>query len=985
MSSPWRTPTATYRLQFSSRFTFRDAESLVGYLSDLGVSHVYASPYLKARAGSPHGYDITDYNALNPEIGDAQDLDALTTALHARGMGQILDFVPNHMGVARADNPWWLDVLEWGRASPYADYFDIDWFPAKRELRGKVLLPFLGDHYGRVLESGGLTLAFDTESGGIGVWYHEHLFPICPAHYAVILAPGIAQAHADGICEAQDLESLDEIVKQFRALRPTAPSIRRRVSAREQGVRLKQSLAELARSRRVRALIDLAIGHFAGVPGEERAFLPLHRLLERQAYRLAYWRVAADEINYRRFFDINDLAGVKMERHDLFEAAHAMLFRWIGEGKLDGVRIDHVDGLFDPVQYCRRLATRMAGVRASADRQRSTESSEDPAESRESDSAPTYVIVEKILARHESLRHGWPVHGTTGYETLNLINGLFVRPEDEPILNRAYRRFSGRSDDFDEILYQSKKYIMEHALSSELQVLANDLDRICESNWRTRDFTMARLRAVLEEVAACFPVYRTYVDEGGAAAEDRQNIDWAISRARRRSADPESTIFDFVHDVLTTDLVRQNRPGYSRRDVIRFAKKFQQFTSPVTAKALEDTSFYRFVRLISLNEVGGDPRRFGVTISAFHHLNQERARHWPFAMVSTGTHDCKRGEDARARLNVLSEMPEEWGRQVRRWATLNRWARPRHVEDNPPSRNDEYFLYQTLLGSWPNDLLDPTRFEPRRVDAYRERVAACLIKAVREAKLRSSWLNPNAAYEEAVREFIARIFDPVRSAKFLSAFTDFLRQVRWFGMLNSLSQTLLKLTVPGVPDIYQGAEFWDYTMVDPDNRRPVDFSKRAECLENLRAQFQGSGRRDTSALHEMLQAWPDGRIKLFLIHQLLSLRLKQDELFLNGDYVPFDVRGERADQLCVFARALDRSALVVVAPRFFVTVAAAGTLPVGGCWGDTVIAIPPALQSRTWTDALTHASRGGGRNESKGEFLARNVLADLPVAALLSD
>ncbi len=985
MSRPPPGPTATYRLQFSRRFTFRDAERLVAYLSDLGISHLYASPYLKARAGSPHGYDITDYNALNPEVGDEQDLGALGAALRARGMGQILDFVPNHMGIAKADNHWWLDVLEWGPASPYADYFDIDWSPAKRELRGKVLLPFLGDHYGRVLEGGELKPAFDAEQGSFAVWYHDHLFPICPAQYARILAPEAAQRRAEGRGEPSHIEAIERIVADCRALRRAGPSARRRAAARERGMKLKRDLADLARAPGVRGLVESAVERLAGVPGQEHSFLPLHRLLEQQAYRLAYWRVAADEINYRRFFDINDLAGLKMERPDLFERAHALLWRWISEGTLDGVRIDHIDGLFDPAQYCRRLAARLAGLRASSLRQEGPASGAEPGRGGPSSAPPVYVVVEKILARHESLRRGWPVDGTTGYEALNLINGLFVRPLAEPRLDRAYRHFSGQSLDFDEVLYRSKKHVMEHPLSSELQVLANEIDRISESNWRTRDFTLARLKAVLEEVAACFPVYRTYVDEAGATAEDRQNIDWAISLARRRSSDPEGTIFDFVHGVLTTDLVRQRRAGYNRRQVVRFAKKFQQFTGPVTAKALEDTSFYRFNRLISLNEVGGDPRRFGVSVSAFHHINQERARHWPQAMIATGTHDSKRGEDARTRLDVLSEVPDEWERQSRRWRTLNRWAKREYEGDRSPGANDEYFLYQTLVGSWPSELLHASRLEPDRLDAYRRRVEACMIKAVREAKIRSSWAHPDAAYEQAVSEFVTRLLDPVRSSGFLSEFVAFERQVAWFGMLNSLSQTLLKLTVPGVPDIYQGAELWDHSMVDPDNRRPVDFRRRISALEEIRRHCGARTGPGSAVLREMAAAWPDGRIKLFLIHRLLRLRSSRPRLFLEGNYVPLETAGERDDHLCAFARIQGATVLVVVAPRFFVALAPAGTLPLRDTWGDTSIACLPELRSRSWTDVITGAVRGPSPSRRDETMAAREILADLPVAALLAE
>jgi len=970
MTAGPKIPTATYRLQFSRHFTFRDAARLVPYLSALCISHIYASPYLKARSGSLHGYDITDYTSLNPEIGDEEDFAALTAALKAHDMGHIIDFVPNHMGISKADNAWWLDVLEWGRASPFAGVFDIDWFPAKRELRGKVLLPFLGDHYGQVLENGELKLAFDGESASFGVWYYEHLFPLCPAHYGDILTLASSWARNRGKAAATDIDALEALAKGFRAVRPAAASARRRVAAREEGLRLKRELADEAGRPAVRGLIDKAVELFTGTPGDARSFIALHRLLERQSYRLAYWRVAADEINYRRFFDINDLAGVRMERPDVFETAHELVWRWFAEGRLDGMRIDHIDGLLDPAQYCRRLTSRLDNICAGAGN---------------GASGRPYLVVEKILARHEFLRQDWPVDGTTGYETLNLINGLFVAPDGERLINRIYRHFTGQSLDFDEIVYACKKHIMQHALSSELQMLGNDLDRICESNWRTRDFTLARLRDVLEEVAACFPVYRTYVDKAGATPEDRRYIDWAVSVARKLSVDPESTVFDFVHAVLTTDLARRRGSGYNRSEVVRFAKRFQQFTSPVTAKAVEDTSFYRYVRLISLNEVGGDPRRFGVSVPAFHHLNQERARNWPRTMVTTATHDTKRGEDARTRIDVLSEVPGEWARQVRRWATLNRWARQRQEERSIPGRNDEYFLYQTLIGSWPNELMDSDHLPPEGLEAYRQRVEACMIKAVREAKLHSSWANPDGPYEDALSAFVRRILDAQRSISFLSDFTAFARRIAWFGTLNSLSQLVLKLTVPGVPDIYQGAELWDLSMVDPDNRHPVDFAHRAGLLDSLGQRFDGRELARPTALAELIGAPADGSLKLLVTQRLLQLRRRHPHLFLAGDYLPLEAGGPEADRLCAFSRVHEGETLIVAVPRLIAGMADAGTPPIGGCWRDTTIALPSNLQSKAWRDAISGAGHDGRSVRWQTSMPLWEVFGNLPFTVLLAE
>ena len=573
-------PRATYRLQFSRDFTFRDAERLVPYLHALGVSHVYASPYLKARARSRHGYDITDYNALNPEVGSEAELDAMVAALACRGMGQILDIVPNHMGVGGANNAWWLDVLEWGQASPYNDFFDICWNAPKPDLRGKVLLPFLGDHYGDTLEAGKLNPCFNEREGSFSVWYHEHNFPLAPHTYATVLAAAAVGGS----------KTLYDLMAAFSKLGPATVPKRARAAMRARAGALKSELARLAASDlELRAVVDRAIQNLRGVKGDPASFLPLHRLLERQHYRLAHWRVATDEINYRRFFDINELAGIRIERAEVFEAVHRLVLQLLAEGKIDGIRIDHIDGLFDPLQYCKRLQSQLADELGG--------------------NARPYVLVEKILARHELLSRDWPVAGTTGYDALNLINGFFVDGRAERAIDHVYRRFIGRDLDFDTVLYECKKHIMDTALTSELEMLAVELDRISEEAWNTRDFTLVGLKTAIREVTASFPVYRTYVAERGPSLEDRRDIDWAVALARKHNKSLETAIFDFIHGALKTDIVRKRQRTFEHRAVVDFAMKFQQFTGPVTAKALEDTAFYRYTRLLSLNEVGGDPRR----------------------------------------------------------------------------------------------------------------------------------------------------------------------------------------------------------------------------------------------------------------------------------------------------------------------------------------------------------------------------------------
>jgi (1->4)-alpha-D-glucan 1-alpha-D-glucosylmutase len=541
----------------------------------------------------------------------------------------------------------------------------------------------------------------------------------------------------------------------------------------------------------------------------------------------------------------------------------------------------------------------------------------------------------------------------------------------------------GHSVAFDEVLHASKRHVMRTMLASELQVLANTLDRIAETNWRTRDFTLAGLRAALEDVAAYFPVYRTYVDEKGVTADDRRDIDWAVGLARRHAGDTETTVFDLIHAVLTTDLVRRRRAGYSRRAVIDFAKRFQQFTGPVTAKSLEDTSFYRFTRLLSLNEVGGDPRRVGTTIAAFHHVNQERARLWPAALIATATHDTKRGADARARLNVLSEMARDWGPRARHWATLNRRAKTGGEGQRMPGRNDEYFLYQTLIGAWPNELMDVGRLDRAALDAFRGRVEACALKAVREAKVHTSWAPPNPAYEEALANFIRHILDPDRSSLFLADFTVFAARIAWFGMLNGLAQTLLKLTLPGVPDLYQGTEAWDYSLVDPDNRRPVDFDRRMAALAELRRAFPDERPADPAALRQLLDGWPDGRIKLLMLVRLLHLRRAHGELFRDGGYVALATEGRHAEHVCAFARVSGAEMLIAAVPRLVTGLVGDTLAPLGGCWGDTAIVLPPALAAASWTNVLSGETVSAEPRAEDGLLRASTAFAHLPAAAFL--
>jgi len=952
-------PTATYRLQFNRDFTFDDAEAVAPYLADLGISHCYSSPYLKARPGSTHGYDIVDHQALNPEIGDIHSYRRLIAALHRHGLGQVLDVVPNHMAVGGDDNRWWLDVMENGPASPFADYFDIDWQPAAGHLRGKVLLPLLGDHYGTVLGRGDIQLRFDHEHGEFSAWYFNHRCPLDPRSYPMILC----------LCNAESRQGfLEEMIERCRSM-PTryAGDPLLRAHRRAESAAVKCALAAWYRDDfAALACIREALEHLNGMPGRDGSFNRLHELLEEQGYRLAYWRVAADEINYRRFFDINDLAGLRMENPAVFDATHAFIFRLIAEGAVDGLRIDHPDGLYDPREYVQRLQQRAAEVL-----RRQPPGDDAP--------LPLYVVVEKILASYEFLPSDWPVHGTTGYDFANQLNGLFIRPETERRLLAIFARYEGRRD-FDDLLYERKKLIIRVQLSSELTVLTNLLNTLSEQDRHTRDFTRFGLRDALAEIVACFPVYRTYINSRGVSAEDRRYIEWAVAQAKKRSPAADVSIFDFVSDVLLL------KDAASQPRALHFVMKLQQYTAPVTAKALEDTVFYNYNPLLSLNEVGGDPRRFGVTVKAFHHLNQERQRRWPHALIATSTHDSKRSEDVKARLNVLSEIPREWNTHVTRWFRLNRTKR-REWDGGivVPAPGDEYFLYQTLLGVWPLEALDEDGLA-----ALRKRVQSYLLKAIREAKTYTSWVNPNSDYEQGIHQFIEALLAAGDNNAFLADFLPFQQRVAGLALYTSLSQVLLKCTSPGVPDIYQGQELWDFRLVDPDNRRPVDYRRRAMLLRELTAEMNEAQPELARRARALVDSIADGRAKLYVTWRCLNLRRRRADHFRHGEYLPLAVRGPHQDFVCAHAWRHNGRLIVAAAPRWVASLLLEGvSTPLGeAAWADTFIYLPAGTGGSDFHNLLTGetlSSLACPEVEACTESLhAADAFRSFPVALLVS-
>ena len=932
---PPTVPTATYRLQFTPIFGFADATAIVPYLRDLGVGHMYASPYLKARPGSMHGYDVVDPNTLNPEIGTPAEHAAMVAAAQAEGMGQILDFVPNHMGVG-SDNPWWIDVLEWGERSPYAEFFDIDWQPLKAELTGKVLVPTLGDHYGRALEAGDVKLTFDRAQGTFSVEYFENRYPLAVKSYADILRRALKYGAG-----APQLDALAASFTDFSQLAVRGIAAAEMPAVFERAARGKAQLAEAVRDSGVAGMIARALEDFTVVPGDSRSADRLDGLLQDQYYRLAYWRVAVDEINYRRFFDINDLAGLRVEDAEVLGQTHRLAFELIAAGTLQGLRIDHIDGLYNPGGYCNLLKERADAL-----------------------GQPLYVVVEKILAPFERLRASWLIAGTTGYEFANLVNGLFVDAKAEAGFDRIYARATGREPDYDAIAYEAKRRIMSINLASELTVLATSLSRIAASDRRSSDFTFNGLRDALVEVVAAFPVYRTYVVSEAIEDEDREFIEAAVAVAQMRSTLYDESLFAFIADVLT---VRAAGPdnGYDRNAVLRFAMRFQQYTSPVMAKSIEDTAFYRYVRLISLNEVGGDPTRFGTSVGEFHAANAERAATRPHTMLATSTHDHKRGEDVRTRIDGLTEIPGEWGRALRRWSRINRTKRA-FVRGYPaPDPNDEYLLYQTLVGTWPAGWTNPALIPDADYATYVDRITAYMQKAQREAKLRTSWSNPDLAYEEASEAFIRAIFERADEARFPSELGAFVADLAPSAMVSSLAQLVFKCTAPGVPDIYQGCELWDHSLVDPDNRRPVDYARRAAMLADAATDPAGAR-----------AAWLDGQVKLFVTWKLLRLRGEHRATFLDGPYTPLDVHGQLSEHVIAFARA----EVIAIAPRLVRRLVRRGENGPRLEFGDETITLPPAAPARfrdIFTDATVDASAG--------RISVSAALGAFPVSVLVPD
>jgi len=965
-----RIPTATYRVQFNRSFKFSDAKAIVPYLDDLGISDCYASPVLKIPADSDNGYDVCDHSQLNPVLGSEDEFETFTSILSEHGLGLILDIVPNHMGIGAACNAWWMDVLENGPSSSYASYFDIDWHPVNPQLENKVLLPILEDQYGNVLEEGKLRLAY--EDGAFFIHYYDTKLPVGPRTYSSILGHRL-----DELAETlgKDNESLQELQSILTAisylpLGTEADPEKLEERKREKEI-IKRRIASLLQgSAQVRGAIDTALREFNGTVGDPQSFDLLDRLIEVQPYRLAFWRVAGEEINYRRFFDIDELAAIRVELPEVFQATHQLILRFLAEGKATGLRVDHPDGLWDPAAYFRQLQQNYASQRTRAIHDATLNPNRTQAPP-----WPLYVAAEKILSKGESLPEDWAVYGTTGYDFLNNVNGIFVEPANRDAVDKIYRDFIGRKIDFLNLINSTKKMIMLISLASEINSLSHQLDRISERNRHYRDFTLNSLTFAIREVIACLSVYRTYnnATTGAVSERDQKYIAAAVEEAKKRNPRTARALFDFIQDTLLLRNLNHFR-AEDRRQVIDFVMELQQLTGPVMAKAVEDTAFYAYNRLISLNEVGGDPEQFGLSLEAFHRQNADRQRHWPHSMLTTSTHDTKRSEDVRARINVLSEIPPEWGTALERWSRINADKKSGVDGELAPDRNDEYLFYQTLIGAWPAESCTAKEFAD-----FRERMAAYVQKAIKEAKVHTSWVNPNEAYDHAVSKFVKEVLvaDPKNS--FLSDFMCFHRRVAYAGMLNSVAQTLLKIASPGAPDFYQGTELWDFSLVDPDNRRPVDFGKRMKLLEELKRREKEDR---PSLIQNLLTQWVDGKIKLYVTYKGLGFRRSHRSLFEAGNYIPIDAFDGTRDHICAFVRRKGKAWALVAVPRLITKLLRGERPPLGEeTWGSSALVLPEDAPE-CWLNILTGEELKVIPSEQRKLLPLASVLQSFPLALL---
>jgi len=942
-----RLPSATYRVQLNKDFRFADVHKILDYLQELGISDLYVSPVLASRKGSTHGYDVIDPNRINPDLGTEEEFTALENELQSRGMGLLLDIVPNHMA-ASAENPWWTDVLENGSQSAFAAFFDIDWHPHARNLEGRILLPVLGRPFGEALDSGELKLVYD--SGRFFIQYFESLFPLSPrSYYEILNSP--AETLKDSLGENSPAfheysgilaSALDRARADRRAGETSAERRLRFESARDRLRTLVDSTPE------VRSLIERNINEINGKQGDPGSFDVLQRLLSEQNYELAFWQNLNESINYRRFFTIADLVGVRVEDPLVFEASHGYVLRLVGRNPLAGLRIDHIDGLRDPFAYLGRLQERLA-----TDETRSE--------------SPSYLLVEKILQLAEQLPEDWPVSGTTGYDYVNQANGLFVNPDGARQITQVYSDFIGRKQEFSHVLYHKKKLVMSTLLGVEMRTLGRHLVELATQDRYARELSRDVLIEALVEVTACLPVYRTYIRNMDLPPQAIEYIELAVREARLRAPTLPTVYFDFVREVLL--LLNPPHVQVDQREArLVFIMRWQQFTGPILAKGFEDTALYVYYPLLSLNEVGGNPRpEEAPTREEFYQFIQDRGRRWPGTLDATSTHDTKRSEDIRARINVLSEIPAEWQKHLKRWSELNAKHKTSLSGQAVPDRNEEYFLYQTLLGVWP---LDPL-CQPNLL----ERVQEHLTKATREAMVHTRWTRPNEPHEEALQSFVAKLLGP-DGTDFMGDFREFQQKIAYFGMINGLSQTLLKITSPGVADFYQGSELWDLRLVDPDNRGPIDFERRVRSLKQIAAADSADPKR---ILPDLVEQWQDGRVKLYLIWKALTFRREHPDLFAGGEFIPLESAGCHAQNTVAFLRRTPSATALIAFPRWLSQISAKDSKHFD--WCDTRVVLGANFPS-TWTNVLSHSRVTTERNKDRPCLMLDEIFHGFPVALL---
>lgn len=927
-----RIPAATYRIQFSAAFRFADAQAIAAYLADLGVSDLYASPIFKARSGSTHGYDVVDATQLNPELGTVEEFQALTNTLQNLGLGWLQDIVPNHMAYS-SENAFLMDVLEHGPDSDYADYFDLCWNSPFANSRDRILVPLLGNFYGASLENGEIQLHYD--QSGLSVNYYSLKLPLRLESYPKVLTHNLGKLARSLGRNHPDFIKLLGILYILKNISADLAGQQRR----DQTAFIKGLIWELYQDNpEIQEFIHETIATFNGEVGQSESFNLLDSLLNEQYYRIAFWKVGAEEMNYRRFFTVNELISVKVEEARAFHNTHTLIQKLVEENIFTGVRVDHIDGLYHPKQYLDRLREKLGD---------------------------TYITVEKILELSEDLPSDWAIQGTSGYEFLNYVNGLFCQLEHRDRLNQIYVDFTGQQQPYSELVKTNKNLILDKNLAGDLDNLANLLKTISNQYRYGNDFTLNGLKRAIAAVLVLFPIYRTYITPEGVSDRDRACIQ-AVIRAAKEEAPLLQHELTFIEKLMLLDF-DDSLPQREREEWLYFVMRMQQYSGPLMAKGVEDTTLYVYNRLLSLNEVGGNPDHFGISAAEFHAFNQRRRTTWRYTMNATATHDTKRGEDVRSRLNILSELPDDWEQHVHTWSEMNHPLRGDRNGAPMPDRNDEYFLYQTLVGAFP--------FAPQPDASFVQRIQDYAIKAIREAKVHTAWLRPDEAYETAFTQFIAQVLDPTRSEAFLASFLPFQQRIAQYGIFNSLSQVLIKLAAPGVPDFYQGTELWELSLVDPDNRRPVDFTQRHHLLKEMREAAQADM---LGLLQQLLEHKEDGRLKLFLTWQGLQARQTYRELFLEGDYLQLEIRGPHAHHLVAFARRYGNQVAVAIAPRFLTGLIAPGVAPLGqAVWQDTSIYLPTDT-NLTWKNVLTDQVISLDR-----VLLISDALAHFPVALMI--